>query len=186
VRQLPNRDSSIPFVSIGALLRSVTIRFRVPSSEREDCVQEAWLALLEKHPDWPLEEPRTLAWLVAVTRNQAINFHRRIQRQRSRRIADLAFLAIDERFPRKDPEIDPVSPTEAHSSGIQTLLNGFADVDRAILVLRTRDLSFKEIGLILNLQPAQARARYHRALQKARRANDEPPHANVRGRAHGR
>ena len=47
-------------------MKRLMMQCQVPASASEDCIQEAWLALLERHPDWDLSEARASAWLLAV------------------------------------------------------------------------------------------------------------------------
>ena len=160
-------------VSIGSnLFDPVSDRLRIlvaclglPRSEREDCVQEAWLALLRKHPDCTLEEPDTQAWLCGVVRKKAIDHHRHRRRHPVQSIEDVGDLA-DKRPDGVDDD-DNVGQTTPDASAIQDALNALKPINREIFLLHAREgLDYAHIGEILGLTAAQVRSRYCRARKQ--------------------
>jgi DNA-directed RNA polymerase specialized sigma24 family protein len=131
-------DSALnsPVASVESRLRGLLISCHVPESEWADCVQEAWLALLMKHSDWPLDGPRTVAWLRTVTCNRAFDLHRRLKRHPSRRLDDLPPDVVRDDSTPGEQEPDGGSPNRRFE-GVQRLLGGLADVDREILTRQT-------------------------------------------------
>jgi RNA polymerase sigma-70 factor (ECF subfamily) len=169
VRPPPDSTPSDPSEFVAARLRGLLFHHRVPVSECEDCVQEAWLALVTEHPDWGPAEARTRAWLCAVARNKALDFHRRLQRHPSRRIQDLPSHPTYDPFARTDREIDQDGPNPRIALEIPRLLNELGEADLLILLLRADGLPYKEIGARLDLDPARIKASYHRIVQRLRK-----------------
>ncbi len=65
-----------------ARLKRLAARRGVCAWDWEDCVQEAWLALLLEHPDWTLDEPRSWAFLRCVAHNKAVDVRRGLDLER--------------------------------------------------------------------------------------------------------
>lgn len=169
MERFSNGDGAV-FALLRTQLIRVTARCGAPAHEREDCVQEAWFALLVRHRDWPLDDPRTWRWLQRVARNKAIDAHRRGRRglkslDREVRTPS-AFIGPDR---PDDLDLDS-EPTHALALGrVADALEKLAEVDRAIFIQHAQGgTTFAEIGQDLGLTPGQARARYNRALHRIR------------------
>jgi RNA polymerase sigma factor (sigma-70 family) len=151
-------------------LKRETMRCRVPVSDCEDCIQEAWLALGKAHPDWQLCESKTLAWLIAVTRNHAMMIHRRIRRHPCRNIDDVGSIPSAASFSQSGREIDQDDQHQGIASELQDGLTRLAEVNREIVIQRAQQgLTYREIGERLGLTAEQVRLRYCRASQALRR-----------------
>ena len=74
-----------------ARFRRLPGRCGVGDWDWEDCVQEAYLALLVGHPDWTVDEPRAWAWLRRVARNKAVDIRRGLQRHPHRSLDERTF-----------------------------------------------------------------------------------------------
>ncbi len=142
----------------------------LPRSEREDCVQEAWLALLRKHPDCTLEEPDTQAWLCVVVRKKAIDHHRHRRRHPVQSIEEIEILAAKEPDGIEDEANENVVDESLFAWAIQDALSELKPVNREIFLLHAREgLDYAQIGEIFGLTPAQARDRYCRARGQLRK-----------------
>ena len=156
-------------MSVGAQLSGLVRRCGVPDSECEDCVQETWLALLKTHPDWTLEESRTLAWLLAVAHNQALMYHRRVRSHPSRSIDDLDSIPFRDTFPQTDREDGQDSRRQVMMPRLQTCLKRLGEVNRQIVIQRVQQgLTYQEIAEALGLTSEQVRLRFYRASQTLR------------------
>jgi RNA polymerase sigma factor (sigma-70 family) len=123
------------FPSIETCLKRLMRRCRVPSCDCEDCIQEARLALLNAHPDWTLEEPRTIAWLFAVARNKARDFHRARKRHRVEQLNDLSPILVSN-LSQTSPEIAQDGQHHEGFLKLQDTLNRLSEVNRQILIQR--------------------------------------------------
>ncbi len=157
------------------LHRSITDRLkrrmmqdRVPDSDCEDCVQQVWLALLEVHPEWALGEPRTMAWLLAVAHNKAMDFRRQLSRHGSRSIDELHSPPVTDPPREIEEEVVPGGRDQALISGLQDALTQVTDLNRQIFARRVQGDTYRQIGDDAGLPPDQVRARYHRVLRKVR------------------
>ena len=154
------------YVSIADRLKRRMMRDRVPASDCRDCVQQVWLALLEAHPEWALDEPRTMGWLLAVAHNKAMDFHRQRHRHASQGIDDLDSIPFNEPPREIDEEVAPDSRRQAFISGLQDALTRATDINREIFNGRMHGDTYGQIGDAVGLSPNQVRARYHRVLRK--------------------
>jgi RNA polymerase sigma factor (sigma-70 family) len=76
-----------------------------------------------------------------------------------------------DRFPQAEWETDQDGPTRETISELQHRLNRLDEVNREILILRVQQgLTYREIGAVVGLRPAQVKARCHRALFSLERA----------------
>ncbi len=155
------------FDAVSDRLRILVACLGLPGSEREDCVQEAWLALLRKHPDCTLEERNTQAWLCGVVRKKAIDHHRRQRRHPVQSIEEVGKLAA--KGPDRVDDDDNVGQTTPDASAIQDALNALKPTNRELFLLHAREgLDYAQIGEIFGLTSAQARDRYCRARKQLR------------------
>ena len=165
------------FQSIGPRLKRLIRRCRVPDCDCEDCIQEAWLALLNAHPDWTLDEPRTISWLGTVARNKARDFHRARIRHRVQQLDDLSpiLASSSEETP---PELDPNGRRHVLLLRLRDALNRLSELNRQILFQRaSQGRTYREIGLPVGLKPAQVKEHYHRVVRQL----NETLRANTQG-----
>ncbi len=159
-----------PFHSLVARLKRLARRYRVPPSESDDCAQEALLALLIAHPDWPIENPRTIAWLCGVTRNQALSLHRDRRRHPSRSLDELGRVLSHKSPLPSERDAGRDGPSGAIAARAQALLNNLSEINRRIVIQRVqKGRGFSEIGDAFGLTAHQVKARYLRALKSIRR-----------------
>jgi RNA polymerase sigma-70 factor (ECF subfamily) len=131
--------------------------------EAADLAQDVCLLLLRKLPSFR-GDSRFLTWLFTVTRNQALEGHRR-SRRRERKIDRL------ELEYRAGESSEPEGPARIDRSRLGDLISAFVRElprrQREVFQLsELQGLSSPEIGRILDLDPGSVRA----ALFKARRA----------------
>ncbi len=184
-----SRNTSRLFHSLAARLKRFAMRCRVADSECEDCIQEAWLALLQRHPDWALDQPRTRAWLFAVVRNKARDCHRQAHRHQSQSADDLDSVPFNNPLPRAERQLDQNGRNREAASKLQDGLNRLSKVNREIFIQRAQEgLPYKEIGVVLGLLPQQVKIRYRRVLQRLRRQarNHARMHSKGGGRSYHR
>ena len=162
-----HRDShASSFRSTESGLERRAIRWNVPAIECEDCFQEGWLALLERHPDWEPEEPRARAFLIAVAHNTARDFHRHQKRHRVLHLDDVPPISVLDPV-QAPPELDQTGRDQEVLSKLRDSLNRLSEVNREIFLSRAMlGLTYREIGLAMNLEAEQVKKRYYRLLHR--------------------
>jgi RNA polymerase sigma factor (sigma-70 family) len=155
-------------LSLITRLARLARRYGVPASDCEDCIQEALLAWLRKHPDRSPAEPGMMRWLRVVLVNQARLYHRRLHRHRTRLIDHL------DSIPSRDAPVETKQETDQTQSAarltvIRDALSRLSDLNRAVVIRAVeRRLTYREIGEELGLSPESVRLRYLRTLEKLR------------------
>ncbi len=86
-----------------ALVFSVSLRVLYDWQLAEDVTQEVFLRLWQRPESYDPTRGRLLSWLMSVTRNRAIDEHRRISRRRRSEQGDAPQLELRDH----DPNIDP-------------------------------------------------------------------------------
>jgi RNA polymerase sigma factor (sigma-70 family) len=163
----PGSVDSCSFASLAARLERLAGKYHVPRSERADCVQDAFRILIAKHPEWPLIDDLTEAWLAGVVRLKAYGLVRQ-QRNRSCICFEELPLLVGGRTTRCLPEKSPLPLLL--SKEIKTATLKLSPVSRRVFIMRARDeLGYEEIAERVGLTADQARARYLWALRKVRR-----------------
>lgn len=125
------------------------------SADAEECAQEAFLAALRRYEDFDGSNPR--AWILTIARRKAIDRRR-----------------ADSRRPRPGPTalIDLPAPPgrEAGSSaGAFALVAELPQKQREAVALRyLGDLSYREVGELMETSEAAARRNVHEAISKLR------------------
>ena len=175
----PNRGRVFPVIA--ARLKRRIRRDGVPDLECEDCVQEVWLALLEAHPEWTLDEPRTRAWLLAVAHNKALDFHRRRHRHPSRSLDELRPIPSNDPLPGAGTEVDREDPHQELLSALQGALTRISEVNREIFMRRAQGETNRQIGNAIGLTPDQVKWRYHRVLAHLRTTMRSCTHGRIGG-----
>jgi len=173
-----NRESHTSFFeSIASRLKCRIARCGVPACECEDCIQEAWLALQERHSDWALDEPRNLLWLAAVARNKARDFHRYRKRHQIQPLDDMAPFSVIKSV-QAPPDPDQDGRVQEVISKLRENLKRLGEVNREILMTRVLlGLTYREIALAVNLEAGQVKKRYYRTLYRLQKEL----HPSVRG-----
>jgi len=158
------------FALLGARLKRLTARYGVPVGEREDCVQETWLALFLEHPDWATDEPRCWAWLRRVAHNKALDVHRRARRHSLVSLDERASILGDDSSHLTDSQdTNPAPSSRPVTATIEKVLNEVTEVNRIIFIQHSQEgLEYATIGECLGLTRKQAKERYNRVLQKVR------------------
>ncbi len=128
-----------------------------------DVAQEAFIRLWT-HRD-TVEEARAGAWLLRVTRNLAIDH------LRARKRAACVPEAEPDATPALGPLPDEVTETRADVAQIHAALGTLREPFRSLLVLREmQDLSYEEIGQVLDLPLTSVKVYLHRARKMLRAA----------------
>ena len=170
VGQHPSSDRD-GFAPLQAWLLRLTARYRVPMSEREDRVQEALLALLREHPDWPTDEPETWLWLRRIAHNLARNVLPRRQRHRPVSQDEQALIldGLADPFPPDDEDADAAALPSSLSARVWAVVKSeLGEVDRDIFTLFVAGLDYAEIAERLGLTPDHVRVHCNRAARKVR------------------
>jgi RNA polymerase sigma factor (sigma-70 family) len=176
VRRLPAPDSNANglYGSLATCLWHRALRLGVPASECEDCVQEGWLALLETHPDWALNEPRTRAWLLALVRLKAIDVHRGRLRHPSQSLIVLGDISARD-YPAEVAADVEDNWNQALLLKLQGALTQLSEVNREIFIRRVHGDVYRHIGNAVGLSAEAVKGRYQRTrrgLQRILARND--------------
>ena len=135
---------------------AVNLAFRF-TSDRElalDVLQEAFLYLLKKLPDFVLRAKFT-TFLYPVIRNLALNARKKNQRY------DL----VDDKL---EALTEPVEPDVGENLGdkLRAVMSNLPDQQQEVLLLRfVDDHSLNEIAEILEIPPGTVKSRLHNALR---------------------
>jgi RNA polymerase sigma factor (sigma-70 family) len=149
---------------LDALLKRSAAWRGVQTCDRDDCVQDAWLALFAEHPDWNPADPRCRAWLRSVVRNKAVDVVRRLQRHPDEPLDEQAFVShwAESSDDPGDREAGSGSVRAALVARIREVLSGLGDETRLILVQHAQaGRDYAEIGKELGLTTQQVRSRYN-------------------------
>jgi RNA polymerase sigma-70 factor, ECF subfamily len=144
---------------------------RVPPSDAEDLVHDVFLQALPGLPS--LRDPsRFPAWLAAIARNRAIDFHRRAK-------PDLAY---DDESTSADPERNQSAPNRRPAdASIQAraaleAIRSLPDAYRETLILRlVEGMSGPEIAARTGLTHGSVRVNLHRGMQQLREILERKP-----------
>lgn len=138
----------------GAVLYKVAYAITHDRLLAEDVVQDALFQAWTSMPSWEDDVP--IRWLRRVTRNRAIS----VMRKENRSSAE------DEWEGHVDGRPDTQRVVEGRQL-MEAVQRGLALLDeqaRAMIVLReTEDMSYEEIGAVLDLSPAVVKTRLYRA-----------------------
>lgn len=154
------------------LIRRIVARFRFPSEEADDLLQEVWTEVIVRLPefDWQNEAARLRAWLYTVLRSRALNVIRRKARRRA--------ISLDENLQGAEPadhSADPAALWEAKwDSELAHLL--LAQIQKKVSPINYRLLysryvegrSLSETAAQLGLSERQVSYRQHRLIRKLR------------------
>jgi RNA polymerase sigma factor (sigma-70 family) len=164
-------------LALAAELSRRAAHYGVPACECEDCVQEAWLALLMCHPDWRPDGPRARAWLFAVVRNKAVDLHRRVKRCVSLDSDRVLTLPAYPEPPGDQPRTARNKWRRDAVLAAREALNGLSELDREVFAQRVEaDLTWRQMSTVFGTDAARLKARYYRTLRKLRQAALPPVH----------
>ncbi len=164
-----NSQRICPFQTLVSGLERVALRHGVPHPDCQDCAQEAFLALVIAHPDWPILTPRTIAWARGVVRYKALIYHRQRRQHPSVSLEEMGYFPLDRQFLPLQPAFDRDDAPVEIASKIPDLLGHLSEVNRQIIIRRVQeDRSFAEIGDALGLTANQVKARFLRAVKSLR------------------
>ena len=139
-------------------------------SDAEDLIHDVFTRLVRKRRT-PPDDP--LAYAMRALRNHAVTLRRR--RHREHPTDHAAFLALPETMQTPDPALDQ------RDTELRDALGQLTAVQRETLVLHLYiELTFEQIGAILELPRGTVSSHYTRALQRLRKHLDriEPPAPN--------
>ncbi len=129
----------------------------------EDAVHEAFVRLCQKS-DRPKES--LVAYVFAAVRNAAVDFHRRRNNQQA---------LMESLFHEKGKAflLDGTAKAENHTkedeqeNELKSAIDQLDETSRQIVVMKIfSELTFDEIGHVLEMPPATAATRYRRAIMK--------------------
>ena len=124
---------------------------RIPAADVDDLLQDIFLHAMGKLPSLR-DADKFAAWLCAIARNRATDFHRR-----SREFVDLPEEVAQENAPAE----------EAHE--ILAVIRDLPDAYRETLILRlVEGLTGPEIAARTGLTPGSVRVNLHRGMQQLR------------------
>jgi RNA polymerase sigma-70 factor (ECF subfamily) len=154
------------------------LRARVDPS---DVVQETQIELVRRMDDFLAARPMPFRlWLRKKAMERLLNLRRdhltRARRSvaREEALPDRSSLLLAR--PLLAPGPSPSQHLQARelAERVSRAVARLSDTDREVLVLRhTEDLSFEEIGCLLDIEPAAARKRFGRALIRLQKVLDE-------------
>ena len=127
----------------------------------EDLTHESFLRALGVEPARrPAGDPRP--WLIQIARNLCIDHHRR--RSRMRRL-----LARLSSAPAAAPSVELVAEDRERLRRVQTEMQRLRRRERELIGLRVAaDLSYRDVGAMLNIGEDAAKVATHRALTRLR------------------
>ncbi|WP_326557837.1 sigma-70 family RNA polymerase sigma factor [Micromonospora sp. NBC_01796] len=157
-------------------LHAVAYRMLRSSGDAEDAVQEAWLRVSRADTD-KVENPA--GWLTTIVARVCLNM---LEARRARREEPVGALPPEPATPHATTPTGPVDPEDeallADSVGValMVVLDTLTPAERLAFVLHdVFDVSFAEIGAIVDRSPAAARqlaSRARRRVQGAAAASD--------------
>lgn len=154
---------------IVALRMDPRLSSRVDAS---DIIQDAHAVAIERFADYLERQPVSFhVWLRQIVQDQLLTAYRRHMRADRRTVhreiplPEQSSLALAEQLTEHGPTASQQVARAEQIRRVRVALGQLVDEDREILLLRHfEQLSHKEIGYILHLEPAAARKRYGRAL----------------------
>lgn len=154
-------------------VRCIVAGYHIQPCDCEDCVQQIWLTLIAKLPDFRYEPAKgTLSsWLAGVVHRQTLAFLRNEQRRRLRCpcMQDLADA-------RPDAGLEPPESLQSQEDrkNVRNVLSALEsrisrDSYRILLLHLIDGMPIKEVAAQLKLTPGQVRCRCYRLKKKLRR-----------------
>jgi RNA polymerase sigma-70 factor (ECF subfamily) len=151
------------------------LRARVDPS---DVVQEAQLEVVRRMDDFLSRRPMPFHLWVRKTAYQRVLNARRDHGQRARRsvgrelpLPDRSSLLLARPLVSRGPSPSQQLEAQEFADRVGRAVAELSDADREVLLMRhAEDLSYAEIGCLLEIEPAAARKRYGRALIRLQKA----------------
>ncbi|MFC1587459.1 RNA polymerase sigma factor [Planctomycetota bacterium] len=134
------------------------LRYGLSQLEAEEILQDVFVNVLESH-DSLRRKTSIGSWMFSITRNRCLNHLRRLRRQP-------VMVPLGSNIPslREEPETESRQVEELRQ--LENLIRELPPGQRELLHLRFhQQLSFAEIGEIINQKEAAVRQRYHRLLK---------------------
>lgn len=135
------------------------LRAMVGREEAEECMQDTFLAALRAYDRFDGRHPR--AWVLAIARRKAIDFHRASARRTE---------------PLEDPDLLPAAEPVVNGDGgeVWAEVAALPPKQRAALLLRfALDLRYREVGAAMGCSEQAARRSVHEGLSRLRRSRVE-------------
>jgi RNA polymerase sigma-70 factor (ECF subfamily) len=150
--------------SHGALAYKVAYAVTRNRAVAEEVVQDALFQAWKAMPSWDGDIP--VRWLRKVTRNRAISVMRKESRSVPGESWDLR--------PSQDPAVGRVVEGRAAANAVLQALQSLDERSRTMLVLReTEDLSYEDIGEVLEMTVSAVKAKLFRARHALKAAVKE-------------
>lgn len=145
-----------PFQTVAERHIDVVWRFcasQVGVTRADDCCQEAMLAALAAYPQ--LRDPGAVrSWLIRIAARKALDMHRRRAR---------------DPVPSEDVETGAAPPPEPPDASLGPLVTRLPEKQRLAVVYRfAADLSYRDIGAVMDTTEEAARRNVHEALKNLR------------------
>jgi RNA polymerase sigma-70 factor (ECF subfamily) len=147
-------------------------------ADPSDVVQEAQLEVVRRMDDYLSRRPMPFHLWVRKTAYQRLVDLQRRHRGRARRavgrevaLPDRSSLLVAGPLVSRGPSPSQEAQAREFAERVGRVVAGLAETDRDILAMRhAEDLSYEEIGCLLDIEPAAARQRYGRALIRLQKA----------------
>ncbi len=138
----------------------------------KDCVQEIFLKIFSKIEQYNSNEGNFNAWIIQVAKNQIIDFYRVIDKNKN--------IVLSEELVKKVP----TQKTDTHISIVLDELQAYLTTEEYdILIYKiVSNLTFEQIGAILNMEKYTVRRRFLVVYKKAREFVNRKGYLNVKER----
>jgi RNA polymerase sigma-70 factor (ECF subfamily) len=137
-----------------------------------DVVQDTQLEVVRRLDDFLRRRPMPFhLWIRKTAYQRMLNLQRDHCRRGRRaldkevRLPDRSALLLASPFVKGCPSPSQLAAAREFAERVQRAVSELAEADRQVLLMRSaEDLSYNEIGCLLDMEPAAARKRYGRAL----------------------
>lgn len=136
-------------------------------SAAEDIIQEAFLKVIRKKPQFENEQ-KMKSWLKVVTRNTAINYLRKNKNHRNHFDSDSVFINIEPHNP--EPSVEQTVETKMLEEAIISYLDRLKPEYKVLIEYRWKlGLSYREIADELDTEEDVVRQRLYRARESIKK-----------------
>ncbi|NSL87396.1 RNA polymerase sigma factor [Chitinophaga solisilvae] len=122
--------------------------------DREDLAQDIICHLWKSAPQYDPSGKFT-TWMYRVALNVAISFYRRGKRNRQ-------LVPVTEQLIEMEADADNNTEIEDHLALLQQLINGFNELDKALMLLYLEERSYREIADILGISETNVATKINR------------------------
>lgn len=106
-------------------------------------------------------------WILQIARNKCIDYIRKYKRVYESNLEDAAELTSKEISPEQCAEFNETKQR------VLSFINGLNEVDKQLIILRyTQELTFYDIGEILNMSESAVKRRYYKLRDRFREYSD--------------